>query len=397
MFGRPAGYHQIDQHVLERSTLTKLEQQAVRPALGGLHVVILPARRACYDGAVIDVRAASHYNASVAGRLWVPGHLPPPFSLTTVFPPDGEAFAHLVSVFQISHGLTVDGKLGTDTLAGIRSVPALQVGPELDEDADGDTERDLVVPAPPIQSAVIGRTGVSNCLRIGGKSVPLPPEAIAAGISASNFFDDDEHHFDSWKRREPCKWFVNHESVSMSAKSTIRTLEAKKRKSIRKGKNGGKGYPYGVHLIGAPDGHMSCHADLLDETLTHASQLNRGSLGCEWVNPYNPKWAKPPFDQVIRAPWWCWVPKDAEPLYTLPTPAQLVAAVHLTPFLVAHLPDLPLLFPTATLGPGNGRIKGWSDRKKPATPGIVAHRDFSSHADGRYILEHVMQALVEVA
>jgi hypothetical protein len=222
---------------------------------------------------------------------------------------------------------------------------------------------------------------------------------VAAGISVSNFHDDDEHHFDAWQRRKSCKWFVIHESVSMSQKSTIRTLEAKKRKSIRKGKNGGRGYPYGIHLICAPDGHVSCHADLLDETLTHASQLNRESVGCEWVNPYNPKWAKPPFDEVIPAPWWCWVPKNAQPLYTVPTPAQMVAAVHLTKLLADHLPDLPMIFPTADLGPGNGRIKDWRKphRKKPPIAGVVAHRDFSSHADGRYLLEYVMQQIQETA
>lgn len=346
---------------------------------------------------MIEAREAAAYNGSVRGKLWDQVDLPPPYSLASLFPADGEGFAQLIGAFQMLVGLTVDGKVGTDTLSALRTTYPASPTPTAGEEDD---ERSLELPAAPTAPALVGRTGVSNCLRIGGHSVPVPEAMVAAGISVSNFHDDDEHHFDAWKRRKLCKWFVIHESVSMSQKSTIRTLESKKRRSIRQGKNGGKGYPYGIHLIVAPDGHVSCHADLLDETLTHASQLNRESVGCEWVNPYNPKWAKPPFDEVIAAPWWCWVPKNGQPLYTLPTPAQLVAAVHLTPLLTTHLPDLPLIFPTADLGPGrgNGRIKDWAKphRRKPSTAGVVAHRDFSSHADGRYLLDHVVQHNAEV-
>jgi hypothetical protein len=351
---------------------------------------------------VIDAREASAYNGSLRGKLWNQEELPPPYSLATVFPADGEAFAHVVAAFQILAGLKVDGKLGSDTLGAMRTILQVTDAPfyadtDGDADADADNENSLELQPVPEVPALAGRLGVSNCLRIGGRSVPVPEEMVAAGISASNFHDDDEHHFDAWERRKQCKYFVIHESVSMSQKSTIRTLEAKKRRSIRQGKNSGRGYPYGIHLICAPDGHLSCHADLLEETVTHASQLNRESVGCEWVNPYNPKWARHPFDSVIPAPWWCWVPKNAEPLYTLPTTPQLVAAFHLSKFLVASLPDLPMIFPTADLGPRNGRIKDWQKphRRKPGA-GIVAHRDFSSHADGRYLLEHVLQSM-EVA
>lgn len=390
------GQAELAEGIDQGRAVAEFQQEVVGDAF---HDRILPGDRAWYDAAVIDAREAAAYNGAVRGKLWNQVELPAPYSMATVFPADGEAFAQLVGAFQILAGLKVDGKLGSDSLGAMRTTfqvaPAPVVVDEADDDDEQSLELPLVQPPPPL----VGRTGVSNCFRIGGKSIPAPEAMVAAGISVSNFEDDDEHHFDAWQRRKPCKWFVNHESVSMSQKSTIRTLEAKKRRSIRKGKNSGRGYPYGIHLIGAPDGHLSCHADLLDETVTHASQLNHESVGCEWVNPYNPKWAKPPFDEVIPAPWWCWVPKDAQPLYTLPTPAQMVAVVHLTKFLTDHLPDLPLIFPTASLGPGNGRIKNWKKprRKKPETPGIVAHRDFSSHADGRYLLEHLMRVIQEVA
>lgn len=338
---------------------------------------------------VLDVDAARTYNAKVAGKLWQQEDLPSPYCLVAQFSVYGAAFAHLVSAFQALAGLTVDGKLGTDTLGAMRSVMSALPAPEPGDDDHDDNEGTLEIPAPP-EIDLRPRTGVSNCLRVGGKSVSLPTEMVEAGISASNFVDDGEHRFAAWKRRFPCQWFVIHESVSMSQKATITTLERKRARSIRQGKNGGKGYPYGVHLICAPDGHLSCHADLLDETLTHASQLNRHCIGCEWVNPYNPKWARPPFDRVIPAPWWCWVPRDAEALYTLPTEAQIVAAEHLCRFLPTVIEDLDYAFPTKDLNARRRRITRWANRGKPDAPGIVAHRDFDDHADGRYILEQVI-------
>ena len=62
--------------------------------------------------------------------------------------------------------------------------------------------------------------------------------------------------------------------------------------------------------------------------------------------------------------------------------------------LVNGCPDLPMAFPTADLGPTKPRINGWDAKAKPA-PGIVAHRDFASHADGRYLLEHLMKTFDE--
>lgn len=342
---------------------------------------------------MIDAREAAAYNASLSGKLWHQSELPVPYSLAILFPPGGEPFAHLIAAFQIQVGLKVDGKLGSDTLSALRTSKSATPAPTPGET---DNEDGLVFPDEDHDVPTPARSGVSNCFRIHGRSVPAPPAMLAAGIGVSNFVDDGDHRFAAYRRKVECQWFVFHESVSMSQKATIRTLEAKRARSIREGKNGGKGYPYGVQLICAPDGHLSCHADLLDETVTHASQLNRGGIGCEWVNPYNPKWAKPPFTDVIPAPWWCWVPSNAKALYTLPTPAQLLAAAHLTKFLPTVIPGLPLSFPTMSLGPGNGRIKGWQKGAKPL-PGFVAHRDFSDHADGRYILEHVMQTVGKIA
>lgn len=342
----------------------------------------------------IDAKEAASYNARVAGKLWKQDELPGPLALGMMFPVDSEAFAHLVSASQIHLGVVVDGKLGTDTLGALRAwAMTLQGAPPVPSEEGEDDEEGLVQPS---KTVIVppARVGVSNKIRIGKKSVPLPQKFLDAGITASNFVDDDEHHFAySYKRAQPLRWFVHHESVSMSAKSTIRTLENKQKRSARKGKNGGRGYPYGIHLIGAPDGHISCHADLLEVVLVHANYFNRHCCGIEWVNPYNPKWARAPFTETIPKQWWTWVPKDAKPLYTLPTPAQLRAAVLLSEWLPEVLPALELDFPTRALSRSKRRISGWQDNRLPDRSGIVAHQDFSSHADGRYILEHVIEEL----
>lgn len=346
---------------------------------------------------MIDAQQAAQYNARVQGKLWMQAELPPPLSLSGILDPAGEDFAYIVASFQSLLGVTVDGKLGTDTLAVMRAWMQQPVSDPPSEHAEeGDDEESLVIPATP-EGPRTGRSGVSNAVRIGGQSVALPQEFLDQGISASNFADDDEHQFTyTYDRVQPLRWFVYHESVSMSGKGTIRTLQNKQARSARNGKNGGKGYPYGIHLIGHADGHLSCHADLLDDVLVHANYFNRHCAGIEFVNPYNPKWARAPFTRTIARQWWTWVPKDAEPLYTVPTDAQMRAAVLLAKWLPTVLPDLELNFPSRHLNRNKRRLQGWKDRRLPSEGGIVAHQDFSSHADGRYLLEHAMDELDDV-
>jgi hypothetical protein len=239
-----------------------------------------------------------------------------------------------------------------------------------------------------------GRTS-SNRLIVGGRGVPLPASLVVErGFSLSNYLDDGEHRFAATKRRVPVVHFVLHESVTRTAAGVIRVLEAKAARSRRQRRNRGAGYRYGVHLILAPDGHVSQHADLLEDRLVHANQLNASSIGCEIVNPYAARRPEPPFDRTMPRRWWTWVPPGAPPLYTLPTDAQLEALVALVPVLVDALPQLPLAFPTTDLGPRRRRIAGWDQGVTPA-PGIVAHRDFSSHADGRFPLEHLVASFAD--
>ncbi len=342
----------------------------------------------------IDLSKAMKYNKRKAGKLWDQGDLPWPLSME--FPAIGfvidygsESFAYVVAAFQNMHGLLPDGKVGPATFAVMTtSEPAVQESGTPQEFESEDEK--VTTPSIRTVSTKAARRGVSNCLIIDDGSVQLPDEMIQLGITASNYRDDDEKQFTQYRERTRVSVFVFHESVTMSAAQTNRILDRKREKSAKAGKKGGKGYDYGIHLNLAPDGHISCHADLVRHRLVHAGQMNSNSIGLEVVNPYNPAYGKSPFDKTIKGPWWCWKPKGRDKVYTLPTPAQMRAFYPLIKFLTETIDTLPMEFPTAELGRRKGRIDGWRDYKKTGS-GIVAHRDFSSHSDGRYMLEHCIE------
>jgi hypothetical protein len=212
---------------------------------------------------------------------------------------------------------------------------------------------------------------------IDGKLVEAPEDLVV-----TNFIQDGEPHFKNRKRKRKLKHFVLHETCGRTASGCKRTLK-------RKG--------YGVQLILARDGTVSCHGDLVRDQMIHANQLNKTSIGIEIVNPYAPKFAKGMAVEIIKAEWWTWCPnKDRR--YVLPTREQLKALEILVPWLCKKL-GIPLEFPTSHLGPKKRKIKGWRKppkgmktgiwRAKPK-PGVVAHRDFASHADGVYPLHYLM-------
>ena len=268
----------------------------------------------------IDVAAAIAYNRKKSKKLWSQGDLPFPLSLVMMgeffLSPDTQTFAMVVAMFQHSHGVKPDGKLGPATYALMTSItPAVPESPESHdfESTAAAAVEDAFKPA---------RTGVSNCLVIAGEMVSISDELIAAGITASNYIDDGEKQFKNYRKRDSVSVFVLHESVTMSTAQTNRILDVKRRNSAKRGKNGGKGWDYGIHLNLSPDGHLTCHADLVHHRLVQANQMNNASFGIEVVNPYNPKFAKAPFTATIQGPWWCWKPRGAEKVYTVPTPAQ---------------------------------------------------------------------------
>lgn len=327
-----------------------------------------------------SARDAVAYNAGMDGSLWKRTDLPGPLNHPG-FGSDTPGFALGVATFQTAVGLLVDGKLGPNTLAALSQFRPYEPGGDGDCPTDADYSQDDAAPGsthgttwPP------ARVGVSNKLIVDGTEVAIPTGMIDAGITCSNWQADGDKHFDFRRRTAPMRHFVLHESVTTSVAATIRVLEAKRRRN---------GYDYGVHFTLAADGHIHQHNDPVQHRLVHANQLNDSSAGIEITNPYNPKFGGAPWTTVIPGPWWCWKPRNAAKVYTLPTPAQLRAVAPLCRLLAEACPDLPLDFPTRALDRRHSRIDRWSDGAKPA-PGIVAHRDFASHADGRYPLEYVI-------
>lgn len=219
----------------------------------------------------------------------------------------------------------------------------------------------------------------SNALIINGERVLLPPSVLAVGATAANYLDDGEPHLSNGARVKPLETFVLHETGGNSATGCKDTI---KKKGL------------GIHLVLDKGGLLTCHADLGSEVCWHAGQVNGYSVGIEVVNPYRPELARSPHGVVVPAEWWTWVPKGKARQYVCPTEIQIRVVVELVPWLCGVL-GVPVSFPTRDLGAKKQQITGW---KKPplgwsARPaaGIVAHRDFAGHADGRFLLERVME------
>jgi len=303
-----------------------------------------------------QVSAANSYNAGRIsdGRLDV-NTMPWPWDELT-----GDGFVWATVAFQQDQRLSVDGKLGPATEGAIRG-------------EFGSQEPSV----PPVVEVPDGQ--FSNAIIVDGKRIVLPEEFVKAGLSASNYLDDGEAHFKSGVRADDPVHFVLHETCGNTASGCVNTLNRKAKDS---------GYNYGVHLIMDPGGHISCHNDLVREQVVHANQCNKTSFGIEVVNPYAPSYVSKPdvFSKTIPAQWWTWCPDKNDRRYVLPTDAQMAAIRLLAPWL-CEVTGVPFCFPTKNLNGGNRQINGWdaSPKARP-NPGVVAHRDFSSHADGRYML-----------
>lgn len=202
------------------------------------------------------------------------------------------------------------------------------------------------------------------------------PTATPAGIRVTNYWEDGEVPFKARRRRAALRHCVLHETAG-------RTADGAKRTMLRK--------DYGVHLIVDRGGNCSHHGDLVRDQMVHANQCNATSIGIEFVNPYAPGLAHGIPFETVPARWWTWT-MHGDRRYVLPTPAQLRTLTVLVPWLCATL-AIPYVFPTIGLGPRQRKIAGWNNkprarRARPA-PGVVAHRDFGKHADGRYLLEYL--------
>lgn len=221
----------------------------------------------------------------------------------------------------------------------------------------------------------------SNCVIVDGARVLLPDAVRAAGGTGRTYLDDGEPHLAAGPRRRPLTTLVLHETGGNTGAGAERTMQAR---------------GYGVHLLLEPEGAICCYADLAAETCAHAGQANPISVGIEIVNEYRPEAMRPPHGPLLPAQWWTWVPRGKARLYVAPTDAQMAVLGALAPWLCGVL-GIPWAFPTAGLSAKKPRITGWRTpplgwRAKPG-PGVVEHSSFSKHADGRYILEKLMESL----
>lgn len=331
-----------------------------------------------------QLKDAIDYNAKGAGKKYKLGVLP--WQWQGVGPSE---FAWVTALFQRSQGLGYDGKLGPNTFSRIKewkkglddtSVEVPTKPPEIPGEVDDD-------------KPVFESDGdYSNAIVVGGTRLVLPDEFIELGLTASNYMDDGEPQFKRKQRVKRLQHFVLHETCGNTATGCKNSL-------LRKG--------YGVQLILDAKGHLSCHGDLLSEQMVHGNQLNSTSIGMEVVNPYSPLYARAPFTKAIPREWWTWVPSkkmkgvpellakkgwSAVPKqYVLPTPEQMVAARMLVHWICEQC-GIPYRFPTRGLDAKKPRIKGWNVKPRAVTgPGVVAHRDFASHADGRYMLNDLIE------
>lgn len=307
-----------------------------------------------------EILDAVRYNSERIGKEWTLKQLPFPLNEEV-----GSEFVAWVCVFQAINGMKIDGRLGPRTLEAIR-VP--------------DKKDHIDSISPPKKSLIPMMGQPSNNIIINGKKVRLPQDMIDMGYTATNYLDDGEPRFKYKNRTVGVKWFVIHETVGNTADGCKKSL-------LKRGS--------GVQLIQDERGCFSCHGDLVRDRMVHANQLNNGSFGCEQVNPYSPVFVrdKSIFGNWIKKQWWTWIPgaksvkdllskkgwKTVPEKYVTPTPDQIQSMKMFAPWVCEQV-GLDYKFPTSAMKKGSPDIK-FPDR------GVVAHMDFANHADGRYMLE----------
>ena len=174
-------------------------------------------------------------------------------------------------------------------------------------------------------------------------------------------------------RVKPVTHIVIHESVGATVDGCKRTLQAN---------------DYGVHYAIGPDGQHHKFVNPATHSTGHGGKLNSVSIGIEIISPYTAGTAKqkPPFDVQMAAEWWTWIPTGSTPFYRLPTVAQMLTLARLVNALLDAFPTIPRSFPTlTTLNARHPKVEGWHGGAVPP-PGIVAHADYSNHADSRFPL-----------
>lgn len=293
-----------------------------------------------------EIDSAAEYNAKKGGKLWNRSDLPFPLNDSKL---SWTEFVAWVCAFQIKKNISLDGKLGPKTFEEIRV-------------------RDI-----------IDDGGPSNTLIIAGKRVRLPDDMIIKGYTAKNFLDDGLEKFSLMKRGGYPSHFVLHETCGNSVSGCVSTLRKKN---------------YGVQFVQDHNGCFYQYGDPVWDRMVHANQLNGSSFGCEQINPYNPIYISNPkiWHQTMPSKWWTWVPsKKSENIqkilknkgltyvpkeYVMLTHNQVESMKIFAPWICEQT-GVPYVFPSS----------GVKKKINYPSKGIVAHRDFASHSDGRYMLE----------
>jgi len=202
-----------------------------------------------------------------------------------------------------------------------------------------------------------------------GENIASPP-ALDAG-SVLNFRDTGFKRPVKRGIIEEFKWIVIHENAGSVDPKRVSDNFSK----------------YGYHIMVDRRGDIFQTCDL-EERVWHAGQCNTHGLAICVLNSYYPRIS--PGSKTIPAQWWTHCSPKHKKEYIIPTDEQLETMRVLVPWLADKL-GIPYRFPTAHLFKEKRKIKGWWAGRTP-TEGVVAHQDFSGHADGRYILEWLEDA-----
>lgn len=199
---------------------------------------------------------------------------------------------------------------------------------------------------------------------------------IVKGVS----YKPENLHVKTWKdgeskltvkgKRAYATTIVAHETVTRSVSDTVKVLKTREKGNL------------GIHLIGAPDGSFTQHADLCNEIVWHAGAHNSVSIGVEIVNPYYPEYLKKndPWDTVIDAPW------AHKKKYVVPTKEQAESFTQLVLWCVnGDVPGIsvPRIWPSVD---GNKFYMGPAPKCKKPTQGIYSHHNIGNHADGSWLV-----------
>lgn len=202
-----------------------------------------------------------------------------------------------------------------------------------------------------------------------GQRVPCP-------VPVRTFLDG-ETKFRVRGRRDTAVGLVLHEVAGRTVEGTVRQLLTHK--------DG-----LGIHLIVAPDGTVTQHADLATDIVFHAGAHNSHSVGIEVVAPYYPSVVRAgdPWKRTIQA---SWAHKGA---YVLPTPESAETVAQLVDWMTSS-PAAGLTIPFHWPGVVRDvvQMRGVEACRKPVQ-GVYAHHHIGNHADAAWLCLYAYLRLV---